>query len=149
MSVNILEMDLPLVHLGTRATVAVDAFPGKEFTGVVARMSQAIDLSTRTMAAEIDIPNGNFLLRPGMYAKIVLIVAERPDQITVPTQALLRDDNGFSLFTVTGGVSHRVQVTIGVEQGGRTEILSGLKGDEDIVVLGQTLVKDGGQVTIK
>lgn len=148
-SVNILEKDLPLVHLGTRATIAVDAFPGKELTGTVARMSEAIDLSTRTMTAEIDIPNRNLLLRPGMYAKIVLLVAERPDQITVPTQSLLRDDNGYSLFTATGGVAHRVQVTVGVEQGGRTEILSGLKGDEEIIVLGQTLVKDGGQVIIK
>jgi len=148
-SVNILEKDLSLVHIGTRATVAVDAFPDKEFTGVVARMSQAIDLSTRTMPAELDIPNGGLQLRPGMYAKIVLVVAERPNQITVPTQCLLRDDTGYSLFVEKGGIAHRIQVTIGVEQAGRTEILSGLNGDEDIIVLGQTLVKDGGQVTIR
>ena len=148
-SVSILEKDLPLVHLGTRAIMTVDAFPDKEFTGVVARMSEAIDLSTRTMAAEIDVPNGTSLLRPGMYAKIVLIVAERPDQITVPTEALLKEDAGYSVFTVSGGIAHRVPVSIGEEQGGKTEIRSGLKGDEDIIVLGQTLVKDGGAVTIK
>jgi RND family efflux transporter MFP subunit len=147
--VNILEKDIPLVRVGTPAVITVDAFPGKENKGVVARMSQAIDLSTRTMSAEIDIPNQLLLLRPGMYANVVLVVAERPNQITVTTQALLRDDNGYFVYTVQKSVAHRANVNLGVEQEGRTEVLEGLKGDESIIVMGKQLVKDGGEVRVQ
>ena len=148
-SINVLEKDLPQIHIGTRASISVDALPGKQLEGRVARLSQAVDLTTRTMSGEIDIPNVGLLLRPGMYAKIVLIVAERSNQVTVPTQALLQDDAGHFVFTSDHGVAHQVRVNVGIEQGDRTEILSGLKGDEDIIVIGQTLVKDGGQITVK
>ena len=147
--VNILEKDIPLVHIGTPAVVSVDAYPGREQRGMVARLSQAIDLSTRTMQAEIDIPNQTFTLRPGMYANVVLIVAERPNQITVVTEALLRDDNGYYLYTVQNHAAHRVNLTLGVEQGGRTEVIDGLKGDESVIVMGKQLVKDGGEVKVQ
>jgi membrane fusion protein (multidrug efflux system) len=147
--VNVLEKDLPLVHRGTPAIITVDAYPGKENKGVVTRLAQAIDLSTRTMAAEIDIPNSSLLLRPGMYANVVLVVAERANQVTVPTQALLKDDNGSFVYAVQGKTARRVNVSLGVEQGGQTEILNGLQGDERVIVMGQQLVKDGGEVRVE
>ncbi len=147
--VNILEKDIPLVHVGTLASISVDAFPGKEHRGSVARLSEAIDLETRTMTAEIDIPNPTLVLRPGMYATVILFVAERPNQITIPTQALLRENENFLIYTVQGNAAHRVDVTLGVEQGERTEILSGLQGDKTIIVMGQQLVKDGGLVKVQ
>jgi RND family efflux transporter MFP subunit len=148
-AVNILEQDINAVHVGTPAVIQVDAFPGREHKGFVARMSQAIDLGTRTMSAEIDIPNPSRLLRPGMYANVILVVAERPNQITIPTQALLRDDNGYFVYTVQSGKATRADVAIGVEQGGRTEIQSGLHGDEKVIVMGQQLVKNGGEVKVQ
>lgn len=147
--VNVLEKDINAVHIGTPAIIQVDASPGREHKGFVARMGQAIDLGTRTMAAEIDIPNPNRLLRPGMYADVVLVVAERPNEITVPTQALLRDDSGYYVYTVQNGKAMRDDVTIGAEQGGRTEIPSGLHGDEKVIVMGQQLVKNGGEVKVQ
>lgn len=147
--VNILEKDFQLVHIGTRAVITVDAFPGKEHSGVLARLSQAIDLSTRTMTAEIDIPNASMLLRPGMYTNVLLLVAERPHQITVPTQALLHDDAGFYVYAAKDNSAHRMNVNIGVEQGGRTEILDGLQDDQDVIIMGQQLVKDGGPVKVQ
>jgi RND family efflux transporter MFP subunit len=147
--VDVLEKDIPRIKVGKKASVSVDAFPGKEFRGAVARMSEAVDISTRTMAVEIDIPNVGRLLKSGMYATAVLYVDEHSDAVVVPTQAILRDDKGYFVFTVNGTSVHRNSVQPGAEQNGRTEILSGLNGNENIITTGQQYVKDGGQVIIQ
>jgi multidrug efflux pump subunit AcrA (membrane-fusion protein) len=61
----------------------------------------------------------------------------------------LRDDTGYYVYVTQENLARRVNVKIGVEQNGRTEILEGLAGGEDVVVLGQELLKDGGQVNVQ
>lgn len=145
--VNVLEKDIPVLQKGRSATVTVDAYPGREFVGTVERFSEAVDLATRTMAAEIDIPNRDRLLKPGMFANVALVVQHRPEALTVPTQAVLRDDKGTYLYTAQGAMARRVGVTTGVEKDDRTEIVSGLSGTEEIIVVGQQFVRDGGPIT--
>jgi RND family efflux transporter MFP subunit len=147
--VDVLEKDIPRVKIGKKASISVDAFPAKEFSGTVARMSEAIDLSTRTMAVEVDIPNTGRLLKPGMYATVVVYVDEHTNAVIVPTQAILRDDKGYFVFTLKETTAKRTTVQPGTEQNGRTEILSGLSGNETIITTGQQYVKDGGQVNIQ
>ncbi len=148
-TVNVLEKDIPLISKGKKAVITVDAYPGKEFYGSVTRYSGAVDLSTRTMEVEIDVPNRDHLLKPGMFTNVFIIVDERANALTVPTLALQKDDSGSYLFTVDGKTAHRVNVKIGVEQNNRTEILSGLTGNENVVTVGLQFVKDNGQVTIQ
>jgi membrane fusion protein (multidrug efflux system) len=147
--VNVLEKDIPLIKLGKKATVTVDAFPGKEFSGMVTRFSQAVDLSTRTMAVEIDVPNAEHLLKPGMFANVTLVVDEHPNALTVPTQAVLKDDAGNFLYIASNDTARRVPVKIGAEQNGRTEILSGLTGSESVITTGQQFVKADGPISIQ
>jgi multidrug efflux pump subunit AcrA (membrane-fusion protein) len=101
------------------------------------------------MEVEIDIPNQDHLLKPGMFMNVAIIVDEHANAITLPTQALLKDDSGYYVFNVDGKTCHRVNVKAGVEQNNRTEIVGGLTGAENIVTLGQQFVKDNGQVTIQ
>ncbi len=147
--VNVLEKDLPSVKIGTKAIITVDAYPGKQFSGTVERMSQAIDLSTRTMAVEIDIPNREHLIRPGMFASVRMIIREHPNAITVPTQAILHDDRGSYIFTVSNSIAHRVNITTGIEQEGWTEVTTGLSGSESVVTTGPQFIKDGGPVNVQ
>jgi len=147
--VNVLEKDIPLITLGTKATIKVDAFPGEEFEGKISRISQAVDLGTRTMAAEIDIPNQRHRLKPGMYANVALVVNEHRNALTIPTEAILKDDRGQYVYAIDSSVARRKNVTIGAEQNGRTEIPSGLLGNELITVTGQQFVRDGGQVLVQ
>jgi membrane fusion protein (multidrug efflux system) len=147
--INLLEKDIPKVERGKAALVTVDAFPGREFHGTVERYSQAVDLSTRTMAVEIDIPNPDHLLRPGMFASVTLIVDRHGNALTVPTQALLKDDNGYFVYTVAQDTARRIPVIPGVEQHSRTEILSGLQGDEPVITTGQQFTKNGGAVRVQ
>jgi RND family efflux transporter MFP subunit len=147
--VNVLEKDIPLAKIGKKALVTVDAFPGEEFHGDITRISEAVDLSTRTMAVEVDIPNPKHMLKPGMFANVTIIVGERNKAITVPTQAIMRDSKGFFLFVVNDKMAKRISVNPGVEQNNRTEILSGLDGSENVITTGQQFVKDGGSVIIQ
>jgi len=147
--VNVLEQDIPLVTKGKKATVIVDAYPGKTFNGTVTRYADAVDPSTRTMAVEIDIPNQGLDLKPGMFANVVLTVREDPNAITLPTQAILSDNGGTYVMSVVDNTARRLQVKIGEDRNGRTEILSGLKGDELIMTTGQQFAKDGAAVSVQ
>jgi membrane fusion protein (multidrug efflux system) len=147
--VNVPEKDVPFVYQIRTALVALDALPNKEFKGKVTRFSEAIDLSTRTMAIQIEIANPSHIIKPGMFATIQMTVAEHQNAITVPTNALLKDEIGQYVFALDEKKVKRIRVQTGVEQVERTEIIAGLTGDETIITVGQQFVKDGGQVTVQ
>lgn len=145
---NVLEKDVPKIKIGKEAVITVDAYPDKQFQGTIARFSNALDLSTRTMAIEVDILNKDHLLKPGMFATVVIFVEEHPNAMTVPTQALLHDERGSFLFIAQGNTAKRRDVTIGIEQNARTEILSGVADSDSIVTTGQQFLRQGTPVTI-
>jgi RND family efflux transporter MFP subunit len=147
--INVLEQDIPRVTMGLGASVTVDAFPGKTFTGTVSRFAQAVDLATRTMAVEVDIPNPGHFLRPGMFATVSLNVGRHPDALTLPTQALMKDEQGLFVYVARQDTARRVRVTAGGEQSSRTEILAGLGGTEDVITTGQQFVRNGGPVALQ
>lgn len=147
--VNVLEKDIQSIQIGKQATIVCDAFKGKEFRGAIVRLSQSLDLATRTMALEIDVPNSNRDLKPGMFATVGIILEERKNSIVVPTLALQADDHGSFLYFLEGNIARRRNVVIGVEQDTFTEIMKGLSGDEMVIVAGQQLVRDGGPVTVQ
>jgi RND family efflux transporter MFP subunit len=147
--VSVLEKDVPQITKGKTAKIIVDAFPGKEYEGVITRMSQAIDLSTRTMAIEVGVPNKDHNLKPGMYATVTLTISEHRDAVTVPTEVILHDNNGTFVYTLQNNTAKRTPVQLGIERNARTEILAGLSGSESVIVVGQQLVRDGGAVTLQ
>jgi membrane fusion protein, multidrug efflux system len=129
--------------------VTFDALPGKVFQGKVTRFSDALDLTTRTMAIQIEIDNSAHIIKPGMFATVQMTIAERKDAITIPTNAILKDDSGQYIFALDESKAKRIRVKTGAELLERTEILSGLTGNETIVTVGQQFVKDSGQVNIQ
>ena len=74
---NVVEKDLRLVNTGDPATVEVDAYPGDLFKGHIARVSPVLDPATRTATMEVEIPNRDNRLKPGMYARVLLTIEER------------------------------------------------------------------------
>jgi membrane fusion protein (multidrug efflux system) len=147
--INVLEQDIPRVTMGLEASVSVDAFPGKKFTGKVSKFAQAVDLGTRTMAVEVDLANPGHLLAPGMFAAVSLNVGEKTDALTLPTQSLMKDDQGLYVYLAIQDTARRARVTAGTEQNSRTEILSGLAGTEDVITTGQQFVRNNGPVTVQ
>jgi RND family efflux transporter MFP subunit len=147
--INVLEKDIPVVTLGKEAIIRVDAYPERKFPGKVTRLSRAVDPGTRTMAVEIDIPNKDHALTPGMFANVELVVSVRPNALTVPTNAVLKDNAGFFVYTVQSDTARRIHVTPGTDESGQTEIRSGLDSVTSVITTGQQFVRDGGPVLVQ
>ena len=143
------EKDLSQMYHVRTAKIMLDAMPNQEFTGYVSRFSEAVDLTTRTMPIEVDIPNHSRIIKPGMFATISFIVSERNDALTLSSDDLLKDDNGYFVFISDGKKAHQIRITIGNETNSHTEILAGLNGDEDVITTGQQFVKEGTPLTIQ
>ena len=139
--VNVLRLRIPVpeslaskVRIGDSADVHVQA-TGEHFTGKVERFTDSLDTSTRTMQVEIDVPNANYHLQPGMYADVRLTANSRPNALTVPTQAIQRGENKTTVLVLDA--QNRVQtrdVQLGVETSNNVEILGGLNEGEQVIV---------------
>jgi RND family efflux transporter MFP subunit len=147
--VNVPEKDIPLVYKVRTAQITLDALPDKVFEGRVTRFSDAVDLMTRTMDVQVEVTNINHEIKPGMFATISLTVSENMDALTVPTNSLLKDDAGLFLFVLDDKKAKRINVKSGAEQSDRTQIITGLTGNENIIVVGQQFVKDNGPVNVQ
>jgi RND family efflux transporter MFP subunit len=148
-AVNVLEKDVPLITVGREATITVDAYPGRVFRGAVTRRSEALDVATRTMAVEIEIPNPDHMLKPGMFANVHLLVAEHKDAIVVPTESIMKDDSGSYVYTVVNDTARLVRIAPGSVQNAQTEVLNGLGGKERIITTGQQFARDGIAVSVQ
>jgi membrane fusion protein (multidrug efflux system) len=145
---SIPEKDVPTLEKVRSAQVTVDALPDRVFRGEVSRLSQAVDLSTRTMPIEIDIENASHQLKPGMFATVTLSAEEHKNALVLPIQAVLTDDQGQFVFVAEGGKVKKDYVKSGWEISNRLEIVGGLTGGEDVVVSGQQQLREGVAVRI-
>jgi membrane fusion protein, multidrug efflux system len=148
-AIDLLEKDVPLVAVGQKSLVTADALPGQECRGSVGRLSQAVDPATRTMRAEIIVPNPGGRLKPGMYATVTIVRDQHANAITVPSEAVLSDGQGSYVFVLADKNAKRMPVKTGEDQNSRTEIVSGLTGSEQVITTGQQYIKDGGPVTVQ
>jgi RND family efflux transporter MFP subunit len=148
-AINVLEKDVPLVTVGSRATVLADALPDDTFAGRVGRTSDAVDPATRTMRAEVFVANPKHRLKPGMYATANLLLFQHPNAVTVPAAAVLRAAGDTFVFVVRGDTARRVIVCTGIEQGARCEIVSGLAGGESLITTGQQYLKEASPVKVQ
>ncbi len=140
--VDLLRLRIPVpesiaakVKIGDSADVHVQA-TGEHFTGKVTRFTDSLDTSTRTMQVEIDVPNPNYHLQAGMYADVTLSAASRPNALTVPIEAIRREENNKTTVLVLDA-QNRVQsrdVQVGVESSNHVEILAGLTEGERVIV---------------
>src|SRR6185295_15522356 len=96
--------------------------------------SGALDKSNRSLRAEIDLPNANGKLRPGMYAKVDILLDQRNDVLTLPTTAIVRDGSATFCCIVEDGKIDRKKIELGLRSGGDVEVLSGV-GPDQLVVL--------------
>jgi HlyD family secretion protein len=131
--VDVPEMSAIAVAPGDRALIRVQAIGGRTFEGKVTRSSWALDPKTRTLRTEIDLPNPEGLLRPGLYAYATIIAEEHPGVLALPNSALFQKDGKTYCVAVIGGKAQRTLLETGLNNGTLTEIHSGLQGNEVVV----------------
>ena len=137
------ESEVPLVKAGLPVTVTVRDLPGRAFEGTVTRFAYALDVSTRTMGTEIELPNPGGVLRPGMYASVRIRLEQRKDALLLPAEAVLREKGEPFAFTVEDGRARKVALQLGLDDGIRIEVKHGLEPRDLVVVSGAQSLRDG------
>jgi HlyD family secretion protein len=132
-TVDVPEMFAIAVEPGDRATVALQAMKGRTVEGTVARTSWSLDPRTRTLRVEIDIPNPGGTLRPGLYAYATVVAEEHKDVLTVPATAVVQEKDRAYCVVVVAHKAERRPVEVGLSDGTRTEVVSGLEGSEAVI----------------
>lgn len=147
--VGISEGDYTKVKKGDNVTLTVDALPGKTFSGSIKRIYPTIDPMTHTVNIEVNVPNQNRELRPGMYAK-VNVTFGHSSSIVVPDAAVVRlqGSGQRNVFVVENGVAVQREVTLGRHFDSQYEILSGLEVGEQVVVKGGSALRNGAAVEV-
>lgn len=144
--VSVPEVDVPWVRVGTPATLTAAAYPGKVFKAAVTRFAEALDPATRTMKAEIDIPNPEHTLRPGMYADVNLDIQAFHDAIVIPDSALTIEGSQKFVWVIRQGKAQRAQVDTGLDNGVEVQIRSGISKGERVVTAGKDGLSEGKSV---
>jgi membrane fusion protein, multidrug efflux system len=142
------EIEAALAHEGQPVKVAVDGLPGKSFTGKISRISYALDDASRTMLVEADLPNPELTLRPGMYATIQVGVEKHADALLLPVEALVMEKANAFAFVASGGKAKKIPIKIGFNDGTNVEVLSGLTGNEAVILVAKSPLVDGAAVTV-
>lgn len=148
--VHIPDRDVPYLDRGDRAVVRVDALPGEEFQGQIARYSEAEDPANRTMRAEIDLPNPTGRLREGMYGGVTILLEAPSKNLSVPSSAIHQESESgeAELYVVRGGHAHVCEVRVGQDNGIVTEIVQGLSERDLVVVSYSGSLEDGEPVEV-
>lgn len=135
------ESEVRFSRPGTEALLHLDALPGRNVQGKVSRSSGALDPVMRTMRIEIDIPNPDGAILPGMFARVDLGVERHPNVLVIPSKAVGGTHDKSFVFVSLGGKARKVSVTLGTHDGEWCEARTGLTGDESVIVPeGRTLV---------
>lgn len=139
--INLLRLRIPApesvaakVRIGDTVDVEVQA-TGEHFQGTVTRFTNALDPTTRTEQVEIDVPNPDYHLQPGMYANVTLMTSSKPDVLTVPVEAIQRAGNKtYALALNAQNQVERREVQTGVQGSNRVEVVAGLTQGERVIV---------------
>lgn len=147
--VRIPEREVPYIQAGDKAIVRFDALPQREFIGKVARIAESEESATRTMLAEVDLPNPDHVIRDHMYGRVEIQLEEASQGLTISSNCLAGDvvNGQAQLFVVQEGQAKLRKVTVGRDTGIEVEVLSGLSPDETVIVRPSSGLTDGTAVT--
>jgi membrane fusion protein, multidrug efflux system len=142
------EVEARFMKLGTLARI-MTVPTEKPWQGTISRNSQSINPHAATMLVEVDVPNEAGKWINGAYVKIQLAAETHNDALVVPVSAVLTEKISSSVFLLRNGKAVKTPVTIGFNDGQQIEVLTGLKGDESLIVLTGLTLADGQAVTAK
>jgi RND family efflux transporter MFP subunit len=135
------------VHVGQMATLATPELPERKFTGTVTRSANALDPSSRTLLAEVQVPNPEGKLLPGMYVEVDLHLPRKDPPVLLPSDTLLVRPEGTLIATLdTNDRVHFQPVIVGRDYGSQIEILSGLRSGQRVIANPNDAVQEGVKV---
>ena len=148
--VGITEQYYPLIRKGMKAEIDADVYPGEKFTGNVFRIAPTINPATRSFIAEIEVPNKNELLKPGMFVRVSMDLGE-VETFVVPASAVLLQEgtNVRYVFINENGIAKRTEVVLGKRFNDQLEIISdNLKVGDKLVSEGQSRLLNDDKIEV-
>lgn len=142
------ENHLAQVTPGQRVDVRIDAFPGKAFSGQVIALDPQVDVASRSVLVRASVANKESLLRPGLFARVDVVLARQAAAILVPERALWPIADHNYVFRVRDGKAQQVEVRTGQRLPGMVEIAEGLQPGDVVITAGQPKVHDGAAVQV-
>ena len=146
------ELKIFSVEVGMPVELRFDALPGETFSGGVTRIDQYVDPATRTSSVEIELDNekqAGGRLRPGMFGQAAIVEKAYKNSLTVPEGAIRASESGRYVYVVKDGKASMREVTAGIQEGGRVQILGGLSAGDEVVIFGGNNLRDGEAVTVR
>ena len=138
------------VAIDQQAIVRFDAFPSREYEARVSRLAPVVDPQARTLETILSLTAVDSRVRPGLFARVEIVLVERPAALTVPGAAIVQRDGDPHVYIANpdSGRATLRRVTTGIESDGRVEVRSGVEEGERVVIRGQNLLDDGALVRI-
>jgi len=140
------ERDIGRVKVGGPVRVTADPYKGELFAGSIARVVHNLDPRSRTMGVEVEIPNPDARLKPGMFARVEAVVETRTGVLSVPMETLRVGEGPPLVMVVRNGVVETVPVQLGAADAKGIEIVKGLSEREQVILQGKDLVRQGQKV---
>ncbi|MGI8601457.1 MAG: efflux RND transporter periplasmic adaptor subunit [Verrucomicrobiales bacterium] len=140
------EPDVPFVKDGNAVTLQSASLPGETLRGKVTRFAHALDDMTRSMNAQIELPNPGGKLRPGMFVEARIALEERQGVPLIPAEALITEKLKTSVFLAVDGKAKKTVVKAGFGDGAKVEILEGIKPGDAVVLAGKLSLSDGQSI---
>jgi RND family efflux transporter MFP subunit len=146
--VNVPQQSARDVAPGATADITLVEFPGRKFQGTVARSTQAIDASARTLLAEVDVDNASGELLPGAYAQVHLKLGTPQRALLLPINTLLFRPDGVNVALVQGDKAVLTPIKLGRDFGNEVEVVSGIAATDTIIVNPSDSLASGAQVRV-
>jgi RND family efflux transporter MFP subunit len=136
------------VSPGDKASIEVPEIPGRIFSGTVTRIADSLQPGTRTLLTEIDVPNPDGLLTPGIYCTVQLQVPLKSPSLSVPSDALIFNADGLQVAVVEGGIVHIRKISVVRDLGTTIEIADGLKQGDVVIRNPPVQLAEGSKVRV-
>ena len=140
------QAELAKFSAGHTATLNVDAMPNTIYEATIARISPTIDVRNGTFRATAFVDNRSGELAPGMFARFTVAYEMHADALVIPKSAVIEEDDEATVYIVEDGEVTRRIIEIGIQSNDLVEVLGGLDGYEEIVIVGQSGLRDGSKV---
>jgi RND family efflux transporter MFP subunit len=138
--------DVRFVRPDSKAAVSFDEIPGKTFSAQVSRSFWALKTTTKTMSVEIDLPNADKTIRPGMYPRVSMELDAHENALVLPAGALVSEKKRTFVYVVKDGIAKKIPIKVGYDDGIQFEVLEGVSDQDEVIVFGKNLVSDNEKV---
>ena len=134
---------------GVEAVIRVPEMPGRDFPGKVTRIADALQPGTRTLQTEIDVPNPERVLEPGIYCYVELKIPRKTPSLIVPSEAIVFNRDGLNVVVVNDGVAHIRHIDAVRDLGTTVEVNAGVKEGDQVILNPPVDLTDGRKVQIR